>query len=114
VVPDRRGLAPRYDQRPFDPAAARQGFVLLASKDGRDATIQLQQDVDLFVTRLGAGERRSHALRPGRHAWLHVARGSLRAGGQELREGDGLAVSQEAELALEGVSDAEALLFDLA
>jgi redox-sensitive bicupin YhaK (pirin superfamily) len=114
VVPDRRGLAPRYDQRPFDAAAALKRLVLLASKDGREGTIQVQQDVDLWMTRIGAGERRVHALRPGRHAWLHVAKGALRANGHELQEGDGLAVSQEAEIALEGVSDAEALLFDLA
>ena len=58
VVPDTRGLAPRYDQRPFDAAAAREGFVLLASKDGRDGSIQVQQDVALWMTRLGEGDER--------------------------------------------------------
>jgi len=114
VVPDTRGLPPRYDQRPFDVAAARRGFVLLASKDGGGGAIQVQQDMALLMTRVGAGERREHLLGAGRHAWLHVARGAVRVGGDELREGDGLAASDEPALALEGVSDAEVLLFDLA
>ena len=114
VVPDTRGLPPRYDQRPFDVAAARRGFVLLASKDGGDGAIQVQQDMALLMTRVGAGERREHLLGAGRHAWLHVASGAVRVGGDELREGDGLAASDEPALALEGVSDAEVLLFDLA
>lgn len=114
IVPDTRGLEPRYDQRPFDVAAARKGFVLLASLDGRDGAIQVQQDAELLMTRAGAGERRVHALRSGRHAWLHVARGALRTFGHELREGDGVAFSEEEQITLEGMSDAEVLLFDLA
>jgi hypothetical protein len=113
-VPDTRGLPPRYDQRPFDVAAAQRGFVLLASKDGRPGSIQVQQDVALWMTRVGAGERRDHALRSGRHAWLHVARGALRMDGHQLGEGDGAAFSEEAKIALEGVNGAEVLLFDLA
>lgn len=113
LVPDTRGLPPRYDQRPFDLAAAKQGFVLLASRDGREGAIQLQQDAELLMTQAGAGERRVHALRPGRHAWLHVAKGALRMDGHELREGDGVAFSEEKQVALEGVNDAEVLLFDL-
>jgi redox-sensitive bicupin YhaK (pirin superfamily) len=113
IVPDTRGLPPRYDQRPFDVAAAGRGLVRLASPDGSGGAIRLQQDVELWMTRLGAGERREHALRPGRHAWLHVARGAVTAAGQELREGDGLAVSAEPGLVFDGVDEAELLLFDL-
>ena len=72
VVPDTRGLAPRYDQKAFDADAARKGFVLLASRDGRDGSIQVHQDVSLWMARLGEGDERNHALAPGRHAWLHV------------------------------------------
>jgi redox-sensitive bicupin YhaK (pirin superfamily) len=114
VIPDTRGLAPRYDQRPFDSQAARRGFVPLATRAGGQGAIQVQQDVDLLVTRLGPGERREHPLRPGRHAWLHVARGSVRTAGYGLAEGDGLAASDESALVIEGVADAELLLFDLA
>jgi redox-sensitive bicupin YhaK (pirin superfamily) len=113
VVPDTRGLAPRYDQKPFDQAAAARGFVLLASKDGRDGSIQVHQDLGLWMTRLREGDERAHDLGSGRHAWLHVARGALALNGHALAEGDGAAVSEEASLRLSGRSDAEVLLFDL-
>ena len=114
IVPDTRGLAPRYDQKAFDVDAARKGFVLLASKDARDGSIQVHQDVALWVTRLGEGDARAHALAPGRHAWVHVARGSVALEGRALGEGDGAAVSEEAGVRLLGRGEAEVLLFDLA
>jgi hypothetical protein len=114
IVPDTRGLAPRYDQRAFDGEAARRAFVLLASKDGREGSIQLHQDVALSMTRLAEGDERVHALAPGRKAWVHVARGSVTLEGHSLDEGDGVAVSDEADLKLVGRGDAEVLLFDLA
>ena len=114
IVPDTRGLAPRYDQKVFDAKAARKGFVLLAARDGRDSSIRVQQDVALWMTRLGEGDERAHALAPGRHAWVHVARGSVALNGLELDEGDGAAVSEETDVRLVGRSDAEVLLFDLA
>jgi hypothetical protein len=114
IVPDTRGLAPRYDQRTFDGDTARRGFVLLAAKDGRKGSIEVHQDVALWMTRLGAGDERVHALAPGRHAWVHVACGAVALNGRDLVEGDGAAVSDEAELKLAGRGDAEVLLFDLA
>jgi redox-sensitive bicupin YhaK (pirin superfamily) len=114
IVPDQRGLAPRYDQKPFDVAAARRGFVTLASREGESGAIQVSQDVTLSMTFLAAGERREHALAPGRSAWLHVARGRVRLAGEELGEGDGVALTDEPGVVLEGLSDAEVLLFDLA
>ena len=113
VVPDTRGLAPRYDQRPFDTAAAGKGFVRLASKDASGGSIQVQQDVSLWMTRLGEGDQRAHALAAGRHAWLHVARGAVTLSGRALEAGDSAAVSEEARVHLVGRGDAEVLLFDL-
>lgn len=117
IIPNKRGLAPRYDQKPVDTAAQAKGFVLIASRDGRDGrdgTIQVQEDVDLFATRLAAGEDRGLALAPGRHAWVHVASGSVTLNGVPFAEGDGAAVSDETQLAFEGVAPAELLVFDLA
>ena len=113
IVPDTRGLAPAYGQQPFDAEAAARGFVLLASRDGRAGSLSLQRDVDLWVTRLGAGDRRSLDLGPGRHAWIHVARGSLSANGRALAEGDGASVSEEKELSFVGEPGGEILVFDL-
>jgi redox-sensitive bicupin YhaK (pirin superfamily) len=114
IVPDTRGLAPRYDQRSFDVEAARRRFVQLAAKASANGSIQLQQDVELWMTRPGAGDERGHRLAPGRHAWVHVARGSVTLNGRPLGEGDSAALSDEPEVRLVGRADAEVLLFDLA
>jgi redox-sensitive bicupin YhaK (pirin superfamily) len=113
ILPDARGLAPRYDQKTFDEQAARERFVRLAAKDGEGDAIELHQDVALWMTRLAAGDTRVHELAPARHAWLHVARGSLTLNGHALEEGDGAAVSDEPRVELQGTGDAELLLFDL-
>jgi hypothetical protein len=113
IVPDARGLKPAYGQQAFDTGAAARSFVLLASKDGREGSLQVHQDVDLWVTLVGAGESRDFHLRAGRHAWVHVARGSVSVNGSSLREGDGAAVSGEAALSLLGEEQAEVLVFDL-
>jgi redox-sensitive bicupin YhaK (pirin superfamily) len=114
IVPDTRGLEPTYGQLAFDREAARRGVLLLASKDGRDGTLRIQQDVDLSVALFAAGDRRELQLRPGRRAWVHVARGSVSVNGTVLSEGDGAAVSEEKKLTLLGEGEAEALVFDLA
>jgi redox-sensitive bicupin YhaK (pirin superfamily) len=114
IIPATRGLAPAYDQRTFDAAAARNGLVLLASKGGREGSVDVHQDADLWMARLGDGDARVHALARGRHAWVHVARGRAEVEGLDLSEGDGVAMSDEAEVRLLGRGDAEVLLFDLA
>lgn len=85
----------------------------VASRDGRGETIRLHQDVDLYVTLPGAGDRRVHALAEGRHAWVQVAKGAIRVNGTELDEGDGASVSQETRFEIEGREPSEVLVFDL-
>jgi redox-sensitive bicupin YhaK (pirin superfamily) len=114
IVPDARGLAPTYGQQRFDADAAARGFVLLASRDGRADSVTVHQDVDLWMARLGPGATRDLALRRGRQAWIHVARGSLSVSGQALGEGDGASVEGESSLSFRGETDAEVLVFDLA
>jgi redox-sensitive bicupin YhaK (pirin superfamily) len=114
IVPDQRGLAPAYGQKPIDGDAARRGFVLLASSDGREASLQISQDVALWLTLLENGDRRELALAPGRHAWVHVARGAVELSGDRLAEGDGAAVSGPGAVRLAGQGPAEVLVFDLA
>ena len=114
IVPDKRGLPPTYGQLTFDREAARRGLVRLASRDGRDGGLQVQQDVELWVGDVPPGERRELPLGPGRHAWVHVARGAVTLNGTALREGDGAAVSDEPKLSLVGEREAEVLVFDLA
>jgi len=114
IVPERRGVEPGYEQTSF-PTKERSGKLrLLASREGREGSVKVHQDASVYGTVLGKGERVSHQLQPGRHAWVQVARGAIDLNGERLTAGDGAAVSDERTLALQGVDGAEVLLFDLA
>jgi len=114
ILPERDGLAPSYEQKHFAPEERRGRLRLVAAPDGRDGSIRIHQDVALYATLLGAGDELSHALRPGRHAWVQVARGTCALNGVLLEAGDGVAVSDETSLRLSDAKDAEVLVFDLA
>lgn len=114
ILPDREGLAPGYEQQTFRRQDKSNALKLLVSPDGRDGSLTIHQDVELYASILEPGETLTHALKPGRHAWLQVASGSISANGQTLAKGDGAAVSGEAQLNLTATSTAEFLLFDLA
>ena len=114
IVPDRRGLAPAYGQKPVDREAARRGFALLASPDGREGSLQIAQDATLWLALVEKGEKRELPLRSGRSAWVHVARGTVDVNGHALSEGDGAAVTGTDAVALAGTGSAEVLVFDLA
>ncbi|MCA1825884.1 MAG: pirin family protein [Myxococcales bacterium] len=113
IVPDTRGLPPRYEQKHFAPAERRGKFRLLASKGGRDGSVDIHQDAYVWGALLDGDEKISFELKPSRKAWLHVARGSLQLNGIELGAGDGAAIADERLLQLSGGRDAEVLVFDL-
>jgi redox-sensitive bicupin YhaK (pirin superfamily) len=114
MFPESRGLKPAYDQKNFTEAEKRGKLLLLASGDGRDGSIKIRQENDLYATVLAKGDSVRHELKPERHAYVQVARGSVKLNGKELAEGDGAAISAEKSVELTGVKDAEVLLFDLA
>ena len=113
IVPQVGGAKPRYEQRDYNEALEEGGWVLLASPEGDDGSIAIRQDARLFVMRTDGGAPRAHELEAGRHAWVHVARGSAKVNGRALGEGDALAASEEREIVLEDTQAAEVLLFDL-
>jgi redox-sensitive bicupin YhaK (pirin superfamily) len=114
ILPDREGLSPSYEQKRF-PAAERQGRLrLIASPDGAEGSVKINANTKLYGSLLAAGEKAALPLGRGRHAWVHVARGEVSVNGQALKAGDGAAMSEEGEVSLEGIRDAEVLVFDLA
>ncbi len=114
LLPARPGGKPGYEQKAF-PEEERKGKLrLVASPDGRDGSVTIQQDVELYAGLLCTGEPLRHALAAGRHAWVHVARGQIEIGGEQLEAGDAVAVSDARGLELAGRDKAEVLLFDLA
>jgi hypothetical protein len=113
--------ARRPDATAADPRSQRP-LTLLASPDGREGSIAILQDAALYAVRLPAGATVRHTLAPGRHAWVQVISGALAVGGAAagrgdgtlVAAGDGLAVSDEAELQIDARDTAAALLFELA
>ena len=114
LQPGQRGIAPSYEQKRFEDSDKRGRLRLVGSPDGREGSITINQDVDLYAGILGAGDDVRLPLRPGRHAWVQVVRGALTLNGESLAEGDGAAVSDEEELQVRATGDAEVLVFDLA
>jgi redox-sensitive bicupin YhaK (pirin superfamily) len=110
LLPEKTGLKPGYDQKPFEI----DGLRLVASHDGREGSLRVHQDFDLFAARLPKGKEVKHALVDNCHAWLQVARGGVTLNGTDLRAGDGAAASEKRELAIRANEPAEFLLFDLA
>jgi len=114
IEPNRRGIDPGYEQKRFEPEAKRGRLRLVVSPNGREDSVRIHQDACIYATLLDGNERVVHALAPGRRAYLHVVRGSLRANGEVLAGGDALKVADVPEIVLEQGVRAEALLFDLA
>ena len=114
LLPRERGIQPGYEQRALDLGSGVPGFHVVASPVARENSVRIHQDAELLVARLQPGETAAHALRPGRHAWVQVARGEVALNGQALSAGDGAALSQEAGVEMETRAAAEVLLFDLA
>jgi quercetin 2,3-dioxygenase len=114
ILPERTGLTPSYEQQTFGPEAKQGRLALIGSRDGREGSIKFHQDVDVYASILAGGARVVHTLRPGRGAWVQLARGTAALNGVELREGDGASVEAEPELAIRADSEAEILLIDLA
>ncbi len=115
VIPERRGLTPGYEQANFDAAARRGTLRLIGSRDGRDGSVTIHQDVALYAAALPGNESVAHTLAPGRAAWVHVAKGGARINGTPVAAGDGVAVTNPGQVELKGSGDgADLLLFDIA
>jgi quercetin 2,3-dioxygenase len=114
IMPRARNLPPGYEQKFFSEEERRGRLRLVASEDGRDGSVTIQQDARLYATMLESGSSVEHTLADKRYAWIQVARGNLNVNGHELKQGDGAAVSNEHQLQLAADDGAEVLLFDLA
>ena len=115
ILPDRKGIEPSYEQKTFTQEEKSGTLRLVGSRDGREGSITIHQDIDLYATWLKDGEQVSHLLANKRVAWMQVVRGAVQLNHQSLTAGDGAAISQAEHITLRGASiDAEVLLFDMA
>src|SRR5690242_1301476 len=116
ILPDKRGIAPSYEQKTFGEAdkAGRLRLVASPDGDGADGSVTIHADARLFAGLFDRGQTADLPLAPGRHAWVHVARGKARVNGVEVAAGDGVALSSEPGVCVEGIGSSELLVFDLA
>lgn len=115
ILPEQKGIEPSYEQKTFTDAKRHGTLRLVGSRDGRDGSITIHQNVDLYAATLQEGNSTSHTFANGRVAWLQVARGAVQLNDQTLTAGDGAMIAQESQITLQGASNTgEVLLFDMA
>jgi hypothetical protein len=113
IEPEANGIKPSYEQKFFGPEEKRGKLRLLASPDGRDGSVTVHQDAQLYAALVDGAEQVTHQIENGRRAYVHVARGAVTVNGQALGSGDALKVDGEKQVVIEKGDNAEVLLFDL-
>lgn len=113
VIPKEQDTQPRYEQKEFPDSTRLDQLRLIVSPDGRDGSLTIGQDVNMYASLLDKGEVVAHEVSGGRKLWVHVARGALTLNGQALASGDGARIEDETLLTFEGGERAEFLLFEL-
>lgn len=114
IMPSKRGIEPGYEQKTIDAEAVRNRFGRIAAPEPRENEVRLVQDAEIWTARLDGGVEAIHPLRPGRKAWLQVARGEVTLGEETLKAGDAAAITDVSQIAVKSNAEAEVLLFDLA
>jgi redox-sensitive bicupin YhaK (pirin superfamily) len=113
IEPKFTGVRPGYEEKEFGPAEKTGRLRLIASPDGREGSVTIHQDALVYAALLDGKDAVTHALAPGRRAYVHVARGALKLNGVDLKGGDGVKITGESKLEVGGAKQAELLLFDL-
>ncbi len=114
ILPERAGLEPSYEQKFYVPQEKQGQLRLIASRDGRNESVTVHQDLNLYATTLNKGETVTQQFDRDRHLWIQVARGSVQIDDQVLSAGDAIAFSETEALTIAGKESAEVLVFDLA
>lgn len=113
IIPDRTGGSASYEQKAYDASEKRGTLRLVASPDGANGSVTIQQNARMYAGLFDGDESVTHTLAPGRLAYVHVARGAVTVNGVALNEGDAAKIENEASVRIDKGSQAEVLLFDL-
>jgi redox-sensitive bicupin YhaK (pirin superfamily) len=113
ILPNRKGIAPGYEQHSFEPSQLTNQWCLAASGAPRDGAVHVHQDLNLYIARLTAGQELVHSSASNRKLWLQVSRGDIEIDGETFRAGDGIGWTDTRELRVRANSDNEILLFDM-
>jgi hypothetical protein len=112
IQPDAKGVTPRYAEKSLRDAGTGK-LHLVTSKTGRENSIAIHQDADLWLAKLAPDDRVAHQLNPSRHAWVHLAEGEVKLNGKTLLGGDAAAIDDESAVELVAAKPSQVLLFDL-
>ena len=113
LVPDQNGIAPSYEQKYFAPDDKQNRLRLIASGDGRDGSVTVHLDADVYASLSSAGTQLPHVLRAGRVGYLHLVKGAVSVNGVVLETGDAVKIEAEQKLVISASEDSEFLLFDM-
>jgi redox-sensitive bicupin YhaK (pirin superfamily) len=114
ILPAANGIAPGYEQKHFSDAEKRGRLRLVGSRDGREGSVTIHQDISLYAALLDGTDRVSYELPEGCKGWVQIARGAVDLNGVALEAGDGVALQGPETLTISGATGAaELLLFDL-
>jgi len=115
LLPAEKGIQPSYAQKAFDRNDQQGQLQLVASPDGAGGSLTIRQDARIYLGTIAPSQSLTQTLEPGRYGWLQVLRGSVTLNGQTLQTSDGVAISDERQLAIATAGDqpAEVLYFDL-
>jgi redox-sensitive bicupin YhaK (pirin superfamily) len=114
IWPHSKGLNPAYAEKAFPTTTKRQ---LIASPDGRDGSLLINQNATLERLHLGAGDTEILSVDQGRTGMLHIVSGAVSSamdtGTVSLNAGDAVVADNGSKLQLAVTSYTEALWFDL-
>lgn len=113
ITPSKKGIKPSYAQKSFASALKENNLVLVASNDGKNGSISVEQDVEMYLSRLPKDGSLSYEIKAGRKVWLQVVKGKVEVNDYTIATGDGLAVSKEALLNIKAQDESELMIFDL-
>ena len=113
IMPDKKGVAPRYQQQQFPDSDRRGRLRLVISPDGADGSLSVYQDTRVYSGLIDGAESAELRLPAERFAYVHVARGEIVVNSELLRAGDGARLRREPLLKISQGRGAEVLIFDL-
>ncbi|MBX2993662.1 MAG: pirin family protein [Bdellovibrionaceae bacterium] len=113
ILPDKAGHKPGYGQKSFADELKEKKWVLAVSGDGRDGSLKMNQDAELWLGRLDAGQQLKKDLNPKRNYWIQITKGDLTIDGEKLSAGDGVALRQSEAAELASSQGAEMIFFNL-
>ena len=114
ILPEQKGLEPGYEQKLFPTEQKKNRWCLVGSRDGRDGSLTIHQDLNLYSTVLDEDVQIEFEFDKSRQGFLQVVRGSIEIDGEALDAGDAATIQKQTAFTVRALRDAELLFFDMA